>query len=99
MLFSPVFVYTEPRSANQNSRLFTLLALSFEGSLEGHLSAPAIVAARPTRPPHFSVSLSPFPASLNPFRPLPLRAPKSRRINTYGISRKCLLQTKNLQDR
>jgi hypothetical protein len=33
-----------------------------------------------------------FPLLPNPFRPLPHRAPKSRRINTYGNSRKCCVQ-------
>ena len=88
-----MFVHTEPRpsiptlsgSANQNSHLFTL-------SLEGPCSAPAILAARAILHRHFPVSLFHFPASLSPFRPLPLRASKSRRINTYEILRKCCNQ-------
>src|SRR5882672_1180101 len=115
----PLSVLTFSGSANQNPRLFTLLALfipSSEGSFEGNLdrpfavlsrrfrpgpkgpfSAPAIVAARPVHFRHFPVSHFHFPASLSPFRPLPLRAPKSRRINTYEIP--CMLHPKNLQDR
>src|SRR6266478_586626 len=81
MLFFCMFVYTVPRSANQNLRLFTLLALSFEGSLEGPRSAPAIVAAGPTLPRHSPASVFHFPASLSPFR-----------INTYEISCKCCKQ-------
>src|SRR6266478_7383098 len=46
MLFSQVFVYTEPRSANQNSRL--------------PFSIPTTAAACPVRSRHFSASLSPF---------------------------------------
>src|SRR5882672_3109570 len=39
----------------------------------------------------FASCCSPLPAP-KPRRPLPLRAPKSRRINTYEISRKCCKQ-------
>src|SRR5882672_9597512 len=41
---------------------------------------------------HFPFSHFHFLLSLTPFRPLPLRAPKSRRINTYEIPRKCCIQ-------
>src|SRR5712664_2791265 len=43
MLFSPVFIATDPR-------LFTLLALSFEGSLEGRAFLPAVAAVVPPLP-------------------------------------------------
>src|SRR6266478_1250767 len=46
MLFFHVFVYTEPRSANQNSRL--------------PFSIPTTAAACPIRDGHFLASLSPF---------------------------------------
>src|SRR5882672_5159453 len=41
---------------------------------------------------HFPFSHFHFLLSLTPFRPLPLRAPKSRRINTYEVPRKCCIQ-------
>jgi hypothetical protein len=41
------------------------------------------------RPPISNFQLPPPPS---PFRPLPLRVPKSRRINTYAISCKCCIQ-------
>ena len=43
MLFSRVFIAT-------HLRLFTLLALSFKGSLEGRLSLPVVVAVLPPLP-------------------------------------------------
>jgi hypothetical protein len=49
MFYSFVFVYPEPRRANQNPRLSTLLALSFEGGLEGFVSlqfaSPVVLSA------------------------------------------------------
>ena len=59
--------------ANQNPRPPLAILL---GSADQYLR-------RPSRPHRFPLLLFDFPVLPKPFRPLPLRAHKSRRINTY----------------
>ena len=80
VLFSPVFVYTEPRPSipilsgrtESDPCLFTLLARSFEGSLEGLVSlrspSPVLLSTG-----HYSLATAHY-------------FPNLFRINTYEIS-------------
>src|SRR5712664_2443150 len=93
MLFSPVYKESDSRPLALSLEVFTLLALSFEGSLEGLLFSPLRPVAffpNPLNLQTFQHSNAVLPVSC-PSRPhhLPLSPfdfsalPKPFRINTY----------------